>query len=149
MSLLDRAEGERLAEAIGRITPALEQFNSFEGQDLAALNRATWLAALDEPLPQQGVGLDAVLQILAESVIPYGLRIGSPGFSGWVTIAPSTAGTAATLAATVAGAQRSAMWRLVSRAVRVSENMVAISRGERRMYSALGRRSSAASSRVV
>lgn len=31
---------------------------------------------------------------------------GAPGFSGWVTTAPTTAGTAASLAATVAGSQR-------------------------------------------
>jgi aromatic-L-amino-acid decarboxylase len=43
---------------------------------------------------------------LTETIIPYGLRIGSPGFSGWVTTAPTTAGTAAALAATVAGSQR-------------------------------------------
>lgn len=102
----DRAESERIAEAIGRIVPALEEFNSYQGQDLAALNRATWTNALDEPLPLHGAGLDAVLQELAETVIPHGLRIGSPGFSGWVTLSPSTAGTAAALASTMAGAQR-------------------------------------------
>jgi len=102
----DRAESDRLSEAIERILPALEAFNDFQGPDLAGSHRAAWLAALDEPLPERGVGLEPVLQALAETVIPYGVRIGAPGFSGWVTVAPSTAGTAATLAATVAGAQR-------------------------------------------
>jgi aromatic-L-amino-acid decarboxylase len=64
------------------------------------------MAALNQPLPERGVGLDQVLRELAETIIPYGLRIGSPGFCGWVTTAPTTAGTASSLAATVAGSQR-------------------------------------------
>jgi aromatic-L-amino-acid decarboxylase len=47
-----------------------------------------------------------VLSALADTIIPNGLRNGAPGFSGWVTTAPTTAGTAAALAATVAGSQR-------------------------------------------
>jgi aromatic-L-amino-acid decarboxylase len=64
------------------------------------------MAALDGPLPERGVGLQPVLDALTETVIPYGVRMGAPGFSGWVTTAPTTAGTAAALAATVAGGQR-------------------------------------------
>ena len=87
MNGTDRAETDRLPEAIGRILPALEDFNRFQSPDLTGRERATWMAALDEPLPERGVGLQPVLQTLAETVIPYGLRIGSPGFSGWVTTA--------------------------------------------------------------
>lgn len=39
-------------------------------------------------------------------VMPNGLRIGAPGFAGWVTTAPTTSGTVASLAATVSGTQR-------------------------------------------
>jgi aromatic-L-amino-acid decarboxylase len=106
VSQVDAAETGRLSEAIGRILPALEDFNRFQGQDLAGHQRSTWMAALSQPLPERGVGLQEVLQELAETIIPYGLRIGSPGFSGWVTTAPTTAGTAAALAATVASPQR-------------------------------------------
>ena len=104
--VVDASETGRLSEAIGKVEPALEDFNSFQGPDLAGRQRATWMAALDQPLPERGVGLDRVLHELTETVIPYGLRIGSPGFSGWVTTAPTTAGTAAALAATVASPQR-------------------------------------------
>ena len=45
-------------------------------------------------------------QRLQEIVIPNGLRIGAPSFAGWITTAPTTAGTIASLAATVSGAQR-------------------------------------------
>ena len=106
MSQVDASETDRLSEAIGRILPALEDFNHFQGQDLAGRQRSTWMAALNQPLPERGVGLDQVLRKLTETIIPNGLRIGSPGFCGWVTTAPTTAGTAATLAAIVAGSQR-------------------------------------------
>ena len=102
----DMAETSQLSAAIRSILPALEGFNEFRGQDLSADRHAHWMAALDESLPERGVGLDAVLRELAETVIPDGLALGAPGFSGWVTGAPTTAGTAAKLAATVAGAQR-------------------------------------------
>jgi len=102
----DPAETSRLSEAITRLLPALEQFNRFEGIDQAAHERGRWLAALDRDLPEQGCGLDEVLRELADVAIPVGLRNGAPGFNGWVTTAPTTAGTAAALAATVAGSQR-------------------------------------------
>jgi aromatic-L-amino-acid decarboxylase len=106
MSQTDAAETGHLSEAVERILSALEDFNRFEGPDLAGRQRSTWTAALDQPLPERGVGLDQVLRELAETIIPYGVRIGAPGFCGWITTAPTTAGTAAALAATVAGSQR-------------------------------------------
>jgi len=102
----DRAETSRLGAAIGRLMPALERFNRYEGPDPAAREREHWQHQLNRPLPTQGAGLDDVLEELAEVVIPHGLRNGAPGFNGWVTTAPTTAGTAASLAATVAGSQR-------------------------------------------
>jgi len=102
----DPAETSRLGEAITRLLPALEQFNRFEGIDPAARQRGQWLAALSEELPEQGCGLDDVLRGLVDVAIPYGLRNGAPGFNGWITTAPTTAGTAASLAAAVAGSQR-------------------------------------------
>ena len=101
----DAATTEGLPEAIEAILPALEEFNRFQGPDRAA-PRSTWRSALDEPLPEVGVGADAVLAILRDGVIPYGLRTGHPGFSGWVTTAPTTIATAAGLASMVASPQR-------------------------------------------
>lgn len=104
--MMDAAETGRLRDAIKKLLPALEAFNQFEGPDPAARRRATWTEALDEPLPRRGVGLDGVLRELTETLIPNGLRIGAPGFNAWITTAPTTSGTVADLAATVAGAQR-------------------------------------------
>ena len=84
----------------------LDRFNRFEGPDPAARNRDAWSTHLGGPLPEQGAGLDAVLADLREWVVPNGLRNGHPGFSGWVTTSPTTSGTAAVLASTVAGSQR-------------------------------------------
>ncbi|MEK7863923.1 MAG: aminotransferase class V-fold PLP-dependent enzyme [Chloroflexota bacterium] len=102
----DRADTERLGDALQAIIPALERFTRFEGQDPAARRRAIWRAALDRPLPTKGAGLDTVLAALRDVVIPNGLRNGAPGFAGWVTTSPTTAAATAGLAAAVAGSQR-------------------------------------------
>lgn len=102
----DPSETGRLSESLAAILPSLEAFNQFDGSDNAGRDRANWTALLDRSLPQSGAGLDEVLRELSEIVIPNGLRNGAPGFSGWVTTAPTTSAVAATLASTVAGSQR-------------------------------------------
>lgn len=106
MNQFDTAETGRLAEAIKQLLPALENFNRFESRDDAGRHHGLWKTALNQPLPEQGTGIAHVLNELATTIIPNGLRNGAPGFNGWVTTAPTTAGTAAALAATVAGSQR-------------------------------------------
>jgi len=90
---------------VRRLLPALQDFNRFEGPD-RAVPRSEWLALIDEPLPEHGVGPDDVLALLEEVVISRGLRVGHPGFTGWVTTAPTDIGVAADLAQTVSAAQR-------------------------------------------
>jgi aromatic-L-amino-acid decarboxylase len=101
----DRASTHDLGGAIRAILPALERFVQFEGPD-PARERSRWRQALEGALPEDGVGRDAVLKELAEWVVPNGLRIGHPGFTGWVTTMPTDVGTAADLAQAVAVAQR-------------------------------------------
>jgi glutamate/tyrosine decarboxylase-like PLP-dependent enzyme len=95
-----------LTEAIQALLPALEQFLRYEDQDPAASNFAGWREALDEPLPRQGAGAQATLEILKEVVIPHGLRTGAPGFAGWVTTTPTVVPAAAAFGASLAGAAR-------------------------------------------
>jgi glutamate/tyrosine decarboxylase-like PLP-dependent enzyme len=95
-----------LSEAIEALLPALEEFLRFEDRDLAASQYAQWFSSLNEPLPQRGRGAEKTLQTLKEVVIPHGLRIGAPGFAGWVTTMPTVVPVAAALSASVAGAQR-------------------------------------------
>ncbi|NIR45456.1 MAG: aminotransferase class V-fold PLP-dependent enzyme [Gemmatimonadetes bacterium] len=106
MTPVDAAETARLSEAIEAILRALEVFNRFQGPDLAGRQKSVWQSTLDRPVPQRGAGLDKVLDELTETIIPHGLRVGEPGFSGWMAVAPTTSGTAAALAGTVAGPQR-------------------------------------------
>lgn len=101
----DAASVDGLTEAVAAVLPALEGFLRFEGTDPAA-RRATWLPALDEPLPEVGLGRDAALAGLSERVVPFGLRVGHPGFSGWVTTMPTTVSAVADLVATLAVSQR-------------------------------------------
>ncbi len=101
----DAASTDGLTESLEALLPALEGFLRFEGPDPAA-RRSAWHAQLDETLPEQGEGREAVLGALRDVLIANGLRIGHPGFSGWVTTMPTTIGTVADLAQTVAGAQR-------------------------------------------
>lgn len=101
----DPARIDELSAAVAHILPALEAFTRFDGPDLAA-RRSIWQAALNEPLPQQGVGASAVLDALTQTVIPYGLRTGAPGFSGWVTTMPTIVPAIASFAGCLTAPQR-------------------------------------------
>ncbi len=95
-----------LTEAVHMVLPALEQFLGFEARDLAATEYERWRAALSEPLPERGTGAQSTLEILGRVVIPHGVRIGAPGFSGWVNTTPTIVPTVAAFTASIAGAQR-------------------------------------------
>jgi aromatic-L-amino-acid decarboxylase len=101
----DAAATDGLGQAIGAILPSLERFVRFEGPDPARY-RSRWRPELDRPLPDAGIGRDATLAELADTIIANGLRLGHPGFSGWVTTSPTDVGAAADLAQAVAVSQR-------------------------------------------
>ena len=106
MNQTEHAECDRLSDYINLLLPALEQFNRFEGPDSAGPERHKWQRLLDQPLPETGQGIDAVLSDLNKIIIPNGVRNGAPGFAGWVQTAPTTSGTIASLAGTVSGVHR-------------------------------------------
>jgi aromatic-L-amino-acid/L-tryptophan decarboxylase len=101
----DPAATDSLERTIRAILPSLEQFLRFEGPD-PAVRRSHWRPALDRALPAEGIGRDGTLGELAELVVANGLRVGHPGFSGWVTTGPTDIGAAADLAQAVAVPQR-------------------------------------------
>ena len=101
----DRATTHDLGGAVRAILPSLERFVRFAGPDPARA-RSQWRPALDGTLPATGIGRDAVLAELADLVVANGLRIGHPGFSGWVTTMPTDIGAAADLVQAVAVPQR-------------------------------------------
>jgi aromatic-L-amino-acid decarboxylase len=104
---LDPARVDDLAGVLARVTPALEAFlrHDSDGPDPAA-QRSVWRAALDVPLPEHGRGAETVLADLAQQVVAHGLRMGAPGFCGWVTTAPALVPATAAFAASLATPQR-------------------------------------------
>jgi aromatic-L-amino-acid decarboxylase len=102
-----RAETGEVERYAGRVGAALDAFLA-DGSD-ALERRAGWTAALDRPLPEEGLGADGVLAELERQVIPNGTRLTEPGFWGWITTGPTTIGAVATLAATVAAPQRATL----------------------------------------
>lgn len=92
-----------LTAAVESLLPALERFLRFDTPERTALQRADWAARLGGPLPQTGEGPEAVLAALREVVIPHGLRVGAPGFSGWAATMPTSIPAATHLASAVAG----------------------------------------------
>ncbi len=101
----DPATTHDLTGAVEKVLGELESFLEFDGPD-PARQRSKWLPALNRPLPRQGLGRQAALDQLADVVIPNGLRVGHPGFTGWVTTMPTDVGAAADLAQTVSVPQR-------------------------------------------
>lgn len=95
-----------LSDIIQSLLPPLEHFLRFADPEQTGRERQIWSAQLEAALPEQGEGTDAVLELLREVVIPNGLRVGDPGFSGWMSMMPAALPAATTLAATVAGPQR-------------------------------------------
>jgi aromatic-L-amino-acid/L-tryptophan decarboxylase len=101
----DPASTVGLSEAVGGLLEALETFSRFEGQDPAG-RRSSWQPRLDEPLPMEGAGPEVVLETLRSVVIPNGLRVGAPGFCGWIVGMPSTVPAAAHFAGTISAPAR-------------------------------------------
>ncbi len=97
--------GVDLATAVQTILPALAEFARYR-DSRAGVALTGWKGRLQEELPRQGAGPDAVLALLRDVLIPNGLRTGAPGFCGWVTTAPTTIPAVAALAASVAGPAR-------------------------------------------
>jgi len=101
----DSAECGRLQELLARIGGGLDQFLKFEHADALA-QQQSWRDALTRPVPQRGVGIDAVTRELLEQVIPYGSPVTKPGFTAYITTGGTTASTLASTAASIASPQR-------------------------------------------
>ncbi len=102
----DTAETGRLTEAIVELLPHLEAVWRWDTPDPRPADRGDWLSELDGPLPDVGVGVEQVVDELARLVVPYGPRVGKPGFSGFIVNGPTTTGVVANLAATAASPHR-------------------------------------------
>jgi aromatic-L-amino-acid decarboxylase len=101
----EAAETGRIAASLATIGEALEAIATFRHPD-AQHHAAAWMRHLDQPLPQAGAGLDAVLAELRDWIVPHGSAVSRPGFSAWVTTAPTTVAMAAATASMLAAPQR-------------------------------------------
>lgn len=101
----EMAELGRLQHWLERIGVGLDRFLEFEHGDAYA-NREHWRAKLESPLPEQGVGLDAVAAEIVETLIPNGQPVTRPGFTANVITGPVTASVLATTAASIASPAR-------------------------------------------
>ena len=99
------AETGALEPNLKQIALGLEQFLKFEHAD-AYSNKSIWEKELNEDLPQKGCGLEAMLKILTETVIPNGSPVTNPGFSAFITTGATTASALASTAAHIAAPQR-------------------------------------------
>ena len=105
MNVEDLAETGRLQALLAQMGAGLDEYLRFEGSD-AQTRRSQWLSALDEPLPQQGEGIESVLQQMLQQVIPNGSAVPNPGFCAYITTGATTASTLAATAAHIAAPQR-------------------------------------------
>ena len=102
---MQRSEVGNVGLHLARIGAELDRFLEFRDGD-AVRRRDAWSSALERPLPEQGIGAQAVVDELAETVIPNGARMAAPGFSSWITTGPDTVAVAAAAAASLAAPQR-------------------------------------------
>jgi aromatic-L-amino-acid/L-tryptophan decarboxylase len=98
-------ETARLETYLARVGAELDRFVRAEHGD-AVVRREDWSATLSGPLPEQGIGADAVVEELVRDVVPNGMRLAEPGWWGFVTVAPDPLPTAAAAAASIASPQR-------------------------------------------
>jgi aromatic-L-amino-acid decarboxylase len=101
----DAAETGAFDQYLARLGPQLDAFLRFDHGD-AAERQDAWTAALDGPLPENGIGVDAVADELERTVIPNGAAMSHPRFYGWITTGPSTIAAVTAAASMVAAPQR-------------------------------------------
>jgi aromatic-L-amino-acid decarboxylase len=101
----DRAETGRLEELLARVGAGLDQYLEFDYAD-AVSRRESWSSALEQSVPQQGVGIDVVVNELMDQVVPNGSSLNRPGFTAFITTGGTSASTLASTAASVASPQR-------------------------------------------
>ncbi len=100
-----RSEVGNVGVHLGRIGAELDRFLEFRTGDAVA-RREEWTTKLRQPLPERGVGAQAVIDELADTLIPNGTRLADPGFWSWITTGPDTVPVVAAAAASIAAPQR-------------------------------------------
>jgi aromatic-L-amino-acid decarboxylase len=90
---------------LARLGGYLDQYLCFDHEDaMSAPGR--WRSALQQPLPECGVGIDTVLDEIGRYLLPNASQIPHPGCTSFITTGATTIGALATLAGAVAAPQR-------------------------------------------
>lgn len=101
----DDAELAHVVEALTRLMPSLEQYVRGHAAGSFPAYVAGAVPSDGMALPDDGVGLDTMLDELGRAV-QAGCRISAPGFLGFITTGATTSGVAAQTAVALAGGQR-------------------------------------------
>lgn len=101
----DLAECGQLQQHLNQLGEQLDQYLRFEHTD-ALQNAAQWREALQGPLPEEGVGIQRVVEELGEVIIPNASPIPNPGCTSYITTGATSVGALATLAGAIASPQR-------------------------------------------
>jgi len=104
-AMIDDAETGQLQALLAQIGMGLDNYLKFIHDD-AYKSAPLWQAKLNAPLPDQGIGINALTDVLINHVIAYGSPIANPGFSSYITTGATTAATLASTAANIASPQR-------------------------------------------
>ncbi|MDH5354177.1 MAG: aminotransferase class V-fold PLP-dependent enzyme [Gammaproteobacteria bacterium] len=99
------AECSNLALFLKPLGEDLDQYLRFDHSD-ATQNLGNWSDALNQTLPDQGIGIEKVLEEMGRELIPNGSQIPNPGCSAFITTGATTIGALATLAGSIASPQR-------------------------------------------
>jgi len=83
----------------------LDEYLRFDNED-AMVAPERWRSALEQPLPERGVGIDAVIGEIGRHLLPNASQIPNPGCTSFITTGATTMGALATLAGAVAAPQR-------------------------------------------
>ena len=104
----DFAECGMFASLSQQLGERLDQYFRFEHGD--AMARADqWRSALTMPVPQKGVGINAVMNEMSDILISNASQIPNPGCTSFITTGATTSGALATFAAAVAAPQRASL----------------------------------------
>ena len=97
----DQSEVGNMEVLLSKVGASLDEFLTFKHED-ALQSRDHWLENLDTNLPENGVGADAVAQLLCDEVIPFGSPVPKPGFTSFITSGAVSIGAVAQTAAAIA-----------------------------------------------
>ncbi|MEJ2142219.1 MAG: aminotransferase class V-fold PLP-dependent enzyme [Gammaproteobacteria bacterium] len=101
----DRAETDTLLPRLQQLGAYLDQYLRFEHGD-AMQHAEQWQHIVNADVPEQGMGIERVIDELGQSIIPNGSQIPRPGCTSFITTGSTSIGVLATLASGVAAPQR-------------------------------------------